>query len=77
MTDAIMIIGVIIAIIGGILFLIETFKESILWGIGCIILGPISIIFAILHWDVSKKPVVIQLIGFAVMLLGAYLGGNL
>ncbi|MGB5447184.1 MAG: hypothetical protein WBM99_16975 [Psychromonas sp.] len=77
MADVIIIIGVLILIVGGIFFLIETFKESILWGIGCLIISPISFIFAILHWDVSKKPVLIQLTGLGVMFLGVFLGGNL
>ena len=77
MSDVIIIIGALIAIVGGIFLLIETFRESILWGIGCIIISPISFIFIILHWDVSKKPVLIQLAGFGIMLVGAFLGGNL
>lgn len=77
MTDVIIIVGILIAIVGGIFFLIETFRESILWGIGCLIISPISLIFAFLHWDVSKRPVLIQLTGLGVIFVGALLGGNL
>ena len=75
MSDVIIIIGVLIAFIGGIFFLIETFKESIIWGIACIIISPISLVFALLHWDVSKRPVLIQLAGFGVIFIGAFIGG--
>ena len=77
MSDVIIIIGALIAFVGGIFFLIETFKESIIWGIACLIISPISLVFALLHWDVSKRPVLIQLAGFAVMLIGAFIGGDL
>ena len=77
MSDAIVFIGILIAIYGGILFLIATFRESIIWGIACIIISPISIVFALLHWNVSKRPVLIQLSGFAVIFLGAMIAGKL
>lgn len=77
MPGVIVIIGILIAIYGGILFLIATFRESIIWGIACIIISPISIVFALLHWDVSKRPVLIQLTGFAVIFLGAMIGGKI
>jgi hypothetical protein len=77
MSDVIIISGVLIAFIGGIFFLIETFKENIIWGIACIIISPISLVFALLHWDVSKRPVLIQLAGFGVIFIGAFIGGNL
>ena len=75
-SQIIMIVGIVIMIVGGIFFIIETFRESILWGIGCIIISPIAIIFAFLHWDVSKSPILIQLAGLAVTLLGGSLGGG-
>ena len=71
MTDIIGIIGIIIFVIGGILFLIESFKESIFWGIACLLITPVVIVFTLMHWDVAKKPFLIQLAGLGVMLIGA------
>ena len=48
-------LGALIAMVGGVLFIIETFKVSWLWCLGCILLLPVSIVFLFLHWDVSKK----------------------
>ena len=66
-----LIIGLIIFIIGGIGFLIAAFKNSLLWGLGCLILSPISIIFLILHWSDAKNPFFLQLIGVAIMFIGS------
>jgi len=70
MTDWLIVLGALIAIIGGILFIIETFKVSWLWCAGCILLSPIAIVFIIRHWDVSKKPVLLQLAGFGIVGVG-------
>lgn len=64
-------IGIAIIIIGGIGFLIAAFKNSILWGLGCLILSPISIVFLILHWQEAKNPFLLQLIGVAVVFAGS------
>lgn len=70
MTDWLIVLGGLIAVIGGILFIIETFKVSWLWCVGCILFYPIAIVFVFLHWDVSKKPVLLQLIGFGIVGIG-------
>ncbi|WFP96419.1 hypothetical protein P3S51_10950 [Acinetobacter sp. ANC 7201] len=44
-----MYLGFAIIIIGAIGFLIAAFKTSILWGLGCFLFYPISIVFLILH----------------------------
>ncbi|PKH02440.1 hypothetical protein CXF72_11575 [Psychromonas sp. MB-3u-54] len=71
MADIIGVIGVLILIVGGILFLIEAFKESIIWGIACLLITPVVLAFTVMHWGVAKKPFFIQLAGIGVMLIGA------
>jgi len=56
MTDILFVIGLIIFIIGGIGFLIATFRTSLLWGLGSLIISPIQIIYLFVHWDSAKKP---------------------
>lgn len=75
MGEILMGLGIIVAFVGGIMLLIEAFRESVLWGIGSLLIGPVSLIFVILHWDVAKKPFFIQLVGLAVMLAGVALAG--
>ena len=76
MTDWLIVLGALIAMVGGVLFIIETFKVSWLWCLGCILLLPVSIVFLFLHWDVSKKPLLFQLIGFSIVGVGMFLIGN-
>jgi len=71
MADIVGVIGVLIFIIGGILFLIESFKKSVVWGIACLLITPVVLVFTVIHWDVAKKPFSIQLAGFGVMLISA------
>ena len=64
--------GLGIFIIGGILFLIEAFKTSLLWGLGCVFLTPVTIFYLAFHWGNAKKPFVIQLVGLFVLIAGTY-----
>ena len=76
MAGILTVLGFIVMAVGGIWILIEAFKENVLWGIGCILFNPVSLIFVIMHWDVAKKPFFINLAGIAIMILGAILGGG-
>lgn len=64
------ILGYVIMIIGGILLVIEAFKESILWGIGCLVIPIVGLVFVVMYWDVAKKPFMIQLAGLAICFIG-------
>ncbi len=66
------IIGYLVVLAGGIWFLVEAFRESILWGLGCLLLGPVSLVFLILHWNVAKRPFFLQLKGLAVILIAVF-----
>ena len=63
-------LGLIIIIIGGIGFLIAAFKKSLLWGLGCFFLAPVSLIFLIMHWQDAKNPFFLQLVGLGITLVG-------
>lgn len=64
-------LGGAIIIIGAIGFLIAAFRNSILWGLGCLLFSPISIVFLILYWQQAKNPFFLQLIGLGVVFLGS------
>ena len=65
------IIGLVIMLIGGLWILIEAFKESVLWGLGCLFFSPlVSLIFVILHWDKAGKPFLLQIVGLVLFALG-------
>jgi len=70
-------IGIGIIFIGGIGFLIAAFKESIWWGLGCIFISPVSLIFLILNWSEAKNPFFLQLLGIAIVFVAAFSGAEI
>ncbi len=67
-------IGYGITIFGGILFVITAFKKNPLWGLGCLLIYPISLIFLILHWKDAKMPFLIQISGIGIIFIAVFLG---
>lgn len=59
--------GIVISVIGGIWFLVVAFCESIFWGLGCLIIPFVSLIFLLLHWREAAKPFIVSLIGSALI----------
>lgn len=64
-------LGICIFVIGGIGTLIAAFRTSVLWGLGCLLIAPVSLIFLIMNWDVARKPFFLQLVGVGILLLGS------
>lgn len=60
-------IGIMIAIIGGVGTLIAAFKTSIWWGLGCLFISPVSLLFLVMNWDVAKNPFFLQLVGAGII----------
>ncbi|HZV37059.1 MAG TPA: hypothetical protein VFB72_20955 [Verrucomicrobiae bacterium] len=69
-------IGGITAFVGGIIFLIAAFRESLLWGLACLLIPFVSLIFLVLHWAEAKKGFFIQLVGLALIVIGVLIGGH-
>lgn len=67
------VVGGIICLIGSIMFLIVAFKESILWGIACLIIPFAALVFLFMHWDRAGKPFLIYLAGIVPIALGAFM----
>jgi hypothetical protein len=62
--------GAILALVGGIWFLVLAFQESALWGIGCLLCGIVQIIFLIRNIHETWKPFLIQIIGAILLGIG-------
>lgn len=69
-------IGIFILIIGGVGFLIAAFRTSILWGLACLLISPVSIIYLILHWSEAKNPFFLQLAGLAIIIISGFMGAD-
>ncbi len=66
-------VGGIAVAIGGIWFLVVAFQESVLWGIGCLIIPLVSLIFLIMHFDKAWRPFALQIAGLVPLYLGLFL----
>lgn len=69
-------VGFGIFVIGGIGLLIAAFRTSILWGLAVFFITPVAIIYLIVHWQDAKGPFKIQVFGFVIMAVFAYIGGG-
>ncbi len=69
-------IGIGLIFIGGLGFLIAAFQTSIWWGLGCLLLYPVSIVYLLMHWSEAKNPFLLQLLGLGLVLLATVLGGK-
>lgn len=70
------VIGMLILSAGGLWLLVLAFAESILWGIGSLLLWPAVIIaFAIVHWPRTRIPAVLHFTGLIIALVGGVAWG--
>ena len=70
MGGALVIVGVVLMIVGGIMLLWAAFKESLLWGIGSIVVPLVALIFVATHWSEAKMGFLIQLLGVILFVAG-------
>jgi len=52
---ALFVLGLVVSLAGGAMVVWVAFRESVLWGLGCIFVPFVYLIFAITHWDEAKK----------------------
>ncbi len=72
---ALVMIGFGISAVAGIWFLVVAFKESVLWGLGCLLVPFVSLIFLIIHWQDAKRPFLWSLLAVVPLVIGLLLGG--
>jgi len=58
------------------MILVEAFRTSILWGLGCLVIPLLSLIFVIMHWQETKKGFLINVVGAGIMILGRVMEGG-
>ena len=66
-------IGFVILLFFGIRILIIAFHKSFLWGLACLILPFVDLLFVILHWDETKSPFLKALLAIPFLIGGLWL----
>ena len=51
-----LVLGVGFLLMAAIWFIVATFRESVWWGLGCLLFSPLSLLFMILHWEDASGP---------------------
>ena len=69
---ALLILGMILGVVGGIWLLVVTFKTSVWWGLGSLFIPFVSLIFVIMNWQATKKPFLIQLAGVVLVVIALF-----
>ena len=77
MSEIVFYIGLGIFVIGGISLLIAAFRTSVLWGLAVLFVAPVAIIYTILRWQDAKGSFKIQVFGFLIMAIFAYMNGGI
>jgi len=55
-SSALFYIGVILAVIGYLWLAWTALQESVLWGLGSLVIPLVALVFAVLYWDEAKAP---------------------
>jgi len=62
--------GALVVIVGALMVLVAAFRKSVLWGLGCLFVPFVSLIFTVLNWDVAKRGFLAQLAGIVLVFIG-------
>jgi len=73
--SAVCLLGLLVALAGAIWFYVVAFKTNIWWGIGCLLLSPVSLVFLIMNWKAAWRPWLISVAGAGLVFFGVMLMG--
>jgi len=69
-TIALVLVGILTIIIGGIMQLVAAFRQSIVWGLASLFLPLASLVFTIVHWAEAKTGFFTGLVGSVLLVAG-------
>lgn len=75
MAALLLFLGLLLIVVGGLMLLVAMFCVSVWWGIGGLVFPIIQIVFIFKYWRESRLAIIVQTIGF-LLLLGAMLVGG-
>jgi len=65
--------GILVSLVGYVMFLVAAFGEGILWGILCFFFWPVQLLFLVTHWYNARKAFLVQVVGIGMIVAGALL----
>lgn len=68
------VLGVVVMVVGAIMILIAAFRESVLWGLGSMLVPFVGLIFVCTHWVQAKKGFLLWLAGLVTWFAGVGIG---
>jgi hypothetical protein len=69
---ALIVIGLLVAIVGGIMLLIAEFREGLMWGLAYLFVPLAGLVFVVVHWDTAKRGFLLNLLGACVVIGGLF-----
>jgi len=70
---ALLIIGGLAALIGGLWIVVNAFRTGILWGLGSLLIPLVVYIYAFMNWGENKTPFLVHLVGVILYLVGSFM----
>ncbi len=77
MSDGLTVLGIGMAGLGALMILWAAFKDSIFWGLVCLFIPFVSLLFVVTHWSETKTGFLLHLLGWVVLGIGAAMAPKL
>jgi hypothetical protein len=71
--DNLMGLGFVVMGVAQLWMLVNAFRTGLWWGLGCLLLPFVSLLFVLLHWKMGSRPLLLLLVGAAMVFGGARL----
>ncbi|RDZ29444.1 hypothetical protein [Lysobacter silvisoli] len=63
-------LGLALSVIGGLWIVVNAFRESVLWGLGSLLIPLVALVFAIMNFGQNKIPLLLCVIGAVLIFMG-------
>ncbi|KRA14571.1 MULTISPECIES: hypothetical protein [unclassified Lysobacter] len=63
-------LGLALSVIGGLWIIVNAFRESVLWGLGSLLIPLVALVFAIMNFSENKIPLLICVVGTVLTIMG-------
>jgi hypothetical protein len=66
--------GYLLCFFGGLWIVVLAWQKGIVWGLGCLLLPVLQLIYVALNWKQAKSAFFLMLAGFAALLFSVVIG---